>query len=331
MAIFTMGEVIKRSRKAMGITQEELADGICTPGGISKMEKGKREPSHAKFVALMQRMGQWDDSYDLFVGDAYYEIADLQNEIRNCVSQRKFGQAGKLLDQYEEKIGREPVEEMYRQFLLMERLICDDKGVIKKAHIDELQQILQITVPKYGQKKLNQLLLNNQEIMIINNMAIAYGENDMRPQAIKILQELDEFLRDRFMNCRERMYLRAPVLLNLIKYLGLEARYAEGLRQADEAIKELTAYGKTLFVPEIHFDIAWMLIQMDRAKYHQQILDEFLQSCYGRISHRQYEGARFILDYFKENVPEFANDIKVLHCEEVLCRQTELENWGLQL
>ncbi|MBD5528383.1 MAG: helix-turn-helix transcriptional regulator [Lachnospiraceae bacterium] len=331
MAIFTMGEVIKRSRKALGITQEELADGICTPGGLSRIENGNREPSHAKFVALMQRLGQWDDSYDLFVGDAYFDIADLQNEIRNCITQRDFEKAQNLLSQYEEKIGKESVEGMYKQFLLLERLICVDQGVIKKEHIKDLQQILQITVPSYGQKKLHQLLLNNQEIMIINNMAIAYAENGMRSLAISMLQELDELLKDRFMNCRERMYLRAPILLNLIKYLGLEARYTEGLRLADNTIKELTAYGKTLFIPEIHFDIAWMLIQMDRTKYHQQILDEFLQSCYGRISQRQYVSARFVIDYLKQNVSELAHDVKVLHCEAVLCRQAELDYQQMDL
>ena len=331
MAIFSMGEVIKRSRHMLGITQEDLSDGICTPGGLSRIENGNREPSHAKFVALMQRLGQWDDSYDLFVGDAYYEIADMQNEIRNYITQRDFEKAKRLLDTYEEKIGVDNPEQIYKQFLLMERLICNDEGIIKKEHIRDLQQILQITVPKYDQKDIHQLLLNNQEIMIINNIAIAYAENGMRPQAIHLWKELDRFLEERFMNCRERMYLRAPILLNLIKYLGLEGRYSEGIELADRAIRQLTAYGKTLFVPEIHFDIAWMLMQKGKVKYREQIMDEFLQSCYGRISHRQYESAQFIIDYIKRNAPELAEDVRVLHCEEVLYRQIKLDYQKLDL
>lgn len=331
MAIFSMGEVIKRSRRMQGITQEDLADGICTPGGLSRIENGNREPSHAKFVALMQRLGQWEDSYDLFVGDAYYELAYLQNEIRNCITRREFEKAEKMLDRYEEKIGPDNPERMYTQFLLMERLICKDRGLIKKEHIKDLQQILQITVPKYGHTDIHKLLLNNQEVMIINNISIAYAENGMRSQAIQLWQELDELLEERFINCRERMYLRAPILLNLVKYLGLEGRYPEGIKLADKAIRQLTAYGKTLFVPELHFNIAWMLMQKDQKRYHDQIMDEFLQSCYGRISHRQYDSARFIVDYLKKSAPEFAQDVRVLHCEEVLCRQIELDYQMLDL
>lgn len=138
--------------------------------------------------------------------------------------------------------------------------------------------------------------------MIINNISIAYAENGIRPQAIHLWQELDEFLEERFMNCRERMYLRAPILLNLIKYLGLEGRYPEEIELADKAIRQLT-----------------------------QIMDELLQSCYGHISHRQYESAQFIIDYIKKSAPQFAQDVRVLHCEEVLCRQIELDYRTLDL
>lgn len=97
MAIYSMGEVIRRLRKEKGYTQEELSEGICTPGGLSRIENGLREPSHAKFVALMQRMGQYEDSYDLFVGEEYYEISELQKEISNKIMHHDFDGANKVL------------------------------------------------------------------------------------------------------------------------------------------------------------------------------------------------------------------------------------------
>ena len=42
MAIYSMGEVIRRLRKEKGYTQEELSEGICTPGGLSRIENGLR-------------------------------------------------------------------------------------------------------------------------------------------------------------------------------------------------------------------------------------------------------------------------------------------------
>lgn len=321
MAIYSMGEVIKRLRKSKGLTQEELADGICTPGGLSKIENGIREPSHAKFVALMQRMGQWEDSYDLFVGEEYYEISELQKEISAQVMHHDFEKARLILQQYEDKICRVPKESMYTQYLKLQKLIIADKGRIREEHLKELENILRMTVPDYGEKKLYELVLNYQELIIVNNIAVAYAENGKRPKAIKMFEELIEFLADKFMDCRERNYLYAPLVLNLVKYLGLEGRFGEALEWADRAIAELTEYGKTLYVPELHFDIAWVRIQMDQKKYADIIAEELTLSIYGRIGNRQFDSARFLLEYIREKVPDIAARINADHCEEVLYRQ----------
>ncbi len=321
MAIYSMGKVIKRFRKIKGLTQEELADGICTPGGLSRIENGVREPSHAKFVALMQRLGQWEDSYDLFVGEEYYEISELQKEISVKVMHHDFQSADLILKRYEEKIRKVPKENMYTQFLKLQKLIIADNGLIRGEHLEELEAILRMTVPDYGEKKLHELVLADQELIIINNIAIGYAENGQRPKAIKLFEEMIEFLSDRFMDCRERNNLYAPLVLNLVKYLGLEGRFREALEWADQAIGELTEYGKTLYVPELHFDIAWIRIQMDRIKYADIIAEELALSIYGRIGNRQYDSARFQLEYMRENVPEIAARINADRCEELLCRQ----------
>ena len=41
----TLGEIIHHLRKKAGLTQEALADGICSPVSISRIENGKQMPS----------------------------------------------------------------------------------------------------------------------------------------------------------------------------------------------------------------------------------------------------------------------------------------------
>lgn len=321
MAIYSMGEVLRRLRKAKGLTQEELSAGICTPGGLSRIENGDREPSHAKFVAMMQRMGQWEDSYDLFVGEDYYEISELQGEVSTKILHHDFEGAEEVLQRYEEKISTIPKETVYTQFLKLQRLVCADRGRIKSEHLTELESILKMTVPDYGKKRIHELLLNYQELIIINNIAIAYAENGKRPKAIALFQELIEFLEEKFMNCRERNYLYAPLVLNLVKYLGLEGRFPEALELAQEAISELTEYGKTLYIPELRFDIAWILMQMDREKYEDIIIEELTLSIYGHICNSQFDSAQLVIDYLNGNEPEFAEKVNAGHCEEEICRR----------
>ncbi|MCR1900675.1 helix-turn-helix domain-containing protein [Ligilactobacillus apodemi] len=51
-----ISELIKEYRKKRGLTQQELAEGICTQAIISKIEKGITNPSVDIFSALCQRL-----------------------------------------------------------------------------------------------------------------------------------------------------------------------------------------------------------------------------------------------------------------------------------
>lgn len=58
MGIYAVGEVIRRTRESLGMTQEELCDGICDVVTLSRIENGRNTPSRANFEALMERMGK---------------------------------------------------------------------------------------------------------------------------------------------------------------------------------------------------------------------------------------------------------------------------------
>jgi len=58
-----LGEYIKQRRLDLGLTQEQLCDGICEPMTLSRLENGKQTPSRNRINALLQRLGLPDDRY----------------------------------------------------------------------------------------------------------------------------------------------------------------------------------------------------------------------------------------------------------------------------
>lgn len=54
----TMGEKIRRSRIAAGLSQRQLCDGIVTRNMLSQIENGSANPSLPTLQALAQRLGQ---------------------------------------------------------------------------------------------------------------------------------------------------------------------------------------------------------------------------------------------------------------------------------
>jgi predicted transcriptional regulator len=55
-----VGEVIRRKRIEMELTQEELWESICETFTISRIENGKQPPSRSTADALLQRLGTSD-------------------------------------------------------------------------------------------------------------------------------------------------------------------------------------------------------------------------------------------------------------------------------
>ena len=55
-----IGSFISERRKNLGLTQEQVCDGICDPVSLSRIENNKQTPGRAILDALMQRLGMPD-------------------------------------------------------------------------------------------------------------------------------------------------------------------------------------------------------------------------------------------------------------------------------
>lgn len=52
--IYNIGEYIKNRRKVLGITQDELADGICSVMTLSRIERGDQFPHDYTLIQILR-------------------------------------------------------------------------------------------------------------------------------------------------------------------------------------------------------------------------------------------------------------------------------------
>lgn len=313
MAVYSMGTILKKCRETKGITQEELCYGICTPSALSKMEHGLREPSYVKFASLMERMGEWPEAYDVFIGDKVYGIHELQVKIRALVFHGEFEKAEQVLHDLEKELKNFPNETIYHQFWGLETAICRSNGRIQKSQIEELIKVLRWTVPSFGEKPIYEYFLSHQELTLINNIAVGYGENGELERAIQLFGELKEYLESHYIGNRVKATMYSAVLLNQVKYLGMGMHYEKALAAADEAIDILNETGKTLQVAALHYDIAWIYKKMDPERYVSKIEDELMLSLYADLSNRNYHSADETIRNIKSGMREIWDNSSTLH------------------
>ena len=85
MGTNTLGEIIYSLRKKAGLTQEALADGICSPISVSRIENGNQMPSSKVLEKLLERLGT--GTYQLC--NVYYE-----NECQAALRRPRIGESG---------------------------------------------------------------------------------------------------------------------------------------------------------------------------------------------------------------------------------------------
>lgn len=253
MIKYTVGEVIKRERKAQKISQEELADGICTPSWLSKIESGACIPTNTMFESLMQRLGKSASQYVYYKSDIEMHIDRLKFDVRRYFSIKEKEQAINSFNELK-KIIRDD-NKLDQQFkLLYEVLLENNSGNMEDKNILEmLEQALEYSIPQFHVDSINTYLLNQEEIIILNNMAIVLFRMNQRKRAITILTKLKQYLENPKFDYEEKNRTYPIVLCNLSKWQGIEGDHMGCIATCDVAIEfcikgsVLTTFGDVLF------------------------------------------------------------------------------------
>ena len=92
MSIFLLGPLIKQKREELGLTQEDLADGICSVPTLSRIENGERLPNKSHSEMLLQRLGYSDMMHISYVTEKTLELHELKFKIRQAIIHNRRGE-----------------------------------------------------------------------------------------------------------------------------------------------------------------------------------------------------------------------------------------------
>ena len=119
MKAYNIGLFIKKKREEQHIRQEDLCRGICDKSTLSRIERGKQEPSSGIPGVLLQRLGINEDQLAVLLGPKDFEISDLQKEIVALNSQKEYEKAAEKIRRLEQLV--EPTDRIKSR----SNLFCD--------------------------------------------------------------------------------------------------------------------------------------------------------------------------------------------------------------
>lgn len=301
---YHIGEYIKRKREEKEIKQDELCYGICDRSTLSRIERGKQEPSYYILKALLQRLGISEDRCQILMGAQEFEIAELQREIVADNVRKDFSSALKKIRRLEE-LSQSAENPLLQQFILRVRVAAGYEENGERLDYDNptqrkmLIQALELTCPGITMENMCSFLLSENEAKIINQIAITYSEEGNRRQAIEIYRQLIRYVQSHFAGCEIGQVMLPLTAYNYSRLLGQERRYEEAIEIAELGRQCCVKYNKCRFLGGLLFNIACCLHDLGKDVESMELM---VQSYYVNKAMNRTRSCEVVKNYMKENL-----------------------------
>ena len=301
---FMIGEYIRKQREAKEINQDDLCRGICNRSTLSRIERGRQEPSYYTLKVLLQRLGIPEERFQILMGPQEFEIEELQQEIVADNVKHDFSSALKKIERLETLFQAEQ-QPVLQQFVLRVRALA---GYEKDGqHFDYdystqremLTHALELTCAGINLKNMGRFLLGEDEAKIINQIAITYSEEGNRGQAIEIYRQLIRYVQRNFAGCEVERVLLPLTAYNYSRLLGLERRYEEAIEVAKLGRQCCVKYNRCRMLGGLLLNIACCLHEMGEDERSWELL---VDSYYVSKAMEKERSCKVIQQYAKENL-----------------------------
>lgn len=302
MSNYHIGLYIKKMREEQDVKQEVLCHGICDRSTLSRIERGRQEPSYYTLKVLLQRLGISEERFQILMGPQEFEIAELQKEIVADNVSEHFSSALKKIERLEQL--SQPVEHpILQQFILRARALAgyEQDGVRMaydyKTQREMLTQALELTCAGIHLKNMGRFLLGEDEAKIINQIAITYSEEGNRRQAIEIYRQLIHYVQSHFAGCEVGRVMLPLTAYNYSRLLGLERRYEEAIEIAKLGRQCCVRYNSCRMLGGLLLNIAYCLHELGEDEKSRELL---VQSYYVYKAMEKMRNCKDVRDYARE-------------------------------
>lgn len=301
MALYNANIMIRESRKARGLTQGQLAEGICSRETIVKLETGKRKPNWFVFREILHRLGLSTETYqNEFVSESEVQLIDIAGKGVNLLALRKFDEAAAMIKEIEEskEFSNDKIwQSEFGRFTLL-RL---KSGLYSldtfppggnKYHNPDLgikysMEAIYITRPDFEINKIPEYFLAMHEYLNINTIAIAYSTMGDRLKSIEILKmvkanieknysmEIHDYVISWYRN------MQCNISIAMMKAGMLE----ECLESAEEGLKNNLHTNDLIYYYNNMYCKAYSLVGLGRKKEGRDIFKKVLLLVYALDGH----------------------------------------------
>lgn len=313
MANYRVGDIIRLTRIASGLIQEQLSENICSVETMSRIENGKHGVKKDIYQKLMEKMNRNPErSYAICV-DKDMQIIEERAAFEEAMTRHDFERADEYMTLLKEKAGESILTKNY---VRRESAFLDfyQNRITSAELVEILEELAEETVPDYRRYMEEKIIFpfTEQEIILFKRLAVAYGRNGANELALEISEMLLRSLRSKYMI--EWKENEMSVFGNMARFYVRIDNY-ENAREINAILfEEAKRYDKGVLVEEGLFNTAWYMLKEiregSRKKEEIEVCKKLMRKAYYlSLSRNDQTNMKIFSDYY---ATQFGESIGVI-------------------
>lgn len=243
MAYYNANEVIRLTRKAMGLTQEQLCEGICEIVTLSRIENGHTSVKRSTYKKLMEKMGRIPETRYAICVSKDGVLSEDRLELERAIKRYDFEVAEHFLQQLKENADDNIVTKQY--IIRMDALINYRLGRIETGEFAKrLEVAMGQTVPLYEKYLENKSIFpfSMSELMILTNLAVAYRRIDKIQECIQLYEMILRCLEVEYLGEPDNSKMQVTIRYNLAMVYEGQNMYRQALEEIEQCLELAVRY-----------------------------------------------------------------------------------------
>lgn len=232
---------LKERRKALKMSQKELAEGICKQGQISRIENGEYTPGSELLYSLSRKLRvSMDYFFDEQVQDEKNELENFRLVAENFISQRDYSSL-KYLYNLESKSSSHLslADKMYLEWIqTLVLFYCDDNKLEAVSKLEKLLKERNISEINY--------------LRFSNTLFNFYYDIDNLNQFNEIRDNLEKRVDNLIIHTIEELELSIKFNYNISRYLWLQNNVEDALNKISETIRICKRYRSNYLLADLY-------------------------------------------------------------------------------
>lgn len=232
---------LKERRKALKMSQKELAEGICKQGQISRIENGEYTPGSELLYALSRKLRvSMDYFFDEQVQDEKNELENFRLVAENFISQRDYSSL-KYLYNLESKSSSHLSlsDKMYLEWIqTLVLFYCDNN---KLGAVSKLEKLIK-------EKNISEI----NYLRFSNTLFNFYYDIDDLNQFNEIRDNLEKRVNNLIIHTIEELELSIKFNYNISRYLWLQNNVEDAINKISETIRICKRYRSNYLLADLY-------------------------------------------------------------------------------